>query len=102
MLIARWSIMARYGLKQPVIDNVKWWWEKIGSDIGQTDYTIITGSIGASEALVSVDVRIKDLAELDAQWAKLSERMDHKDFADELEPLIVSGSTKWEIFRVVH
>jgi Transposase, Mutator family len=43
---------------------------------------------------------VRDMAELNEQWSKLAARDDHKNFARDLEPLIVSGSTRWEIFRV--
>jgi hypothetical protein len=101
MIIARWHLHARFGMKQEVIDKIKQWWSTIGREIGQTDYTIATGSVGAAEALVTVDLRVRDLAELNEQWNRLAERQDHQQFGKELEPLIVSGSTRWEIFRVV-
>ena len=101
MIVARWQFKARFGMKQKAIEKTKNWWGSIGAAIGQTDYAIMTGSVGAKEALVTVDVRVKDMAKLDAQWQKLTQRKDHKKFASELEPLIVSGSTRWEIFRVV-
>lgn len=101
MIIARWHLHSRFGMKQEVIDKVKQWWSTIGREIGQTDYAIATGSVGATEALVTVDVRVRDMAELNEQWDKLAERQDHKQFGKELEPLIISGSTYWEIFRVV-
>ncbi len=101
MIVARWHFKVRFGMKQTAIDKVKEWWSSIGAAIGQTDYTIMTGSVGAEEALVTVDVRVKDMAELNDQWDKLAQRDDHTQFATELEPLIVSGSTRWEIFRVV-
>ena len=50
---------------------------------------------------MAVDVRVKDKAELNDQWTRLGQRDDHKRFTTELEPLIVSGSTKWELLRVV-
>jgi hypothetical protein len=88
-------------LKQDVIEKMKHWWSTIGKEIGQTDYTIATASVGAPEALITVDVRVRDMAELNEQWTRLAERQDHKDFGREVEPLIVSGSTRWEIFRVI-
>ena len=101
MIVARWQFKARFGMKQQAIERTKQWWSTIGSEIGQTDYTILTGSVGAEEAIVTVDVRVKDMAELNDQWNKLGKRDDHVKFASELEPLIVSGSTKWELFRIV-
>ncbi len=101
MIIARWQFKARFGMKQDAIDSVQEWWRTIGSEIGQTDYSIMTGSVGVEEAVVMVDVRVKDMTELNDQWEKLSKRDDHVTFASKLEPLIVSGSTKWELYRVV-
>jgi hypothetical protein len=101
MMIARWHLHARFGMKQELIEKVKQWWSTIGREIGQTDYTIATASVGAPEALITVDVRVRDMAELDEQWDKLAQRQDHKQFGKEIEPLIVSGSTRWEILRVL-
>lgn len=88
-------------MKQELIGKVKQWWSTIGKEIGQTDYTILTGSVGAPEALVCVDVRVRDLAELNEQWNSLGHRQDHQAFGKEIEPLVVSGSTRWEILRVI-
>ncbi|UUP16586.1 NIPSNAP family protein [Nitratireductor thuwali] len=101
MIVARWYCYARFGKKPELIDRIKNWWETIGKEIGQTDYAIYTGSIGAEEALVTVDVRVKSLAELNEQWEKLAAHEDHKAFGRDIEPLIVSGNTRWEVLRAV-
>lgn len=101
MIIARWQVNARFGHKQELIDELKHWWSTIGRDIGQTDVTLLTGSVGAAESLITVDVRCKDMAELQGQWDKLAQSVEHKRFATRVEPLLVSGMTHWEILRVV-
>ncbi|MDH3380566.1 MAG: hypothetical protein OEQ39_26935 [Gammaproteobacteria bacterium] len=101
MIVARWHVKSRFGMKNQVIEKIKQWWETIGKEIGQTDHVLMTGSVGAEEALVTIDVRVRDMAELQQQWDALAERSDHQQYAAELEPLIVSGSTRWEIFRVI-
>lgn len=101
MIIARWQVNARFGRKQELIEEIKQWWTTIGREIGQTEFTILTGSVGAAESLVTVDVRCRDMAELEQQWDKLAQRSDHRQFASRIEPLLVSGSTRWEIFRPV-
>ena len=101
MMVARWQFKARFGMKQAAIDAVKEWWQTVGAGIGQTDCTIMTGSIGAEEALVTVNVRVDDLTALNEQWERLAQRDDHKQWGERFEPLIVSGSTRWEIFRIV-
>jgi hypothetical protein len=94
-------VNARFGKKQELIREMKNWWQSIGKEIGQTDFTLMTGSVGAAESLVTVDIRCKDMAELNQQWEDLAKRADHVEFGSRMEPLLVSGSTRWEIFRVI-
>lgn len=101
MIIARWYCQARFGHKQELIEKIQQWWASIGREIGQTDATITTGSVGAAESVVAVDVRVADMATLSAQWDRLADRSDHRDWGKSIEPLVVSGSTRWEIYRVV-
>ncbi len=103
MMIARWHIDARFGHKQDIIDSLKKWKAEIGTQIGWTaDRTrIATGSIGAFESTVELDVQIEDLAELSASWAKLGTIEAHKKWSKDIEPYIVSGTTHWQVFRLV-
>ena len=102
MMIARWHIDARFGHKQTVIDSLKKWSADIGSQIGWTaDKTrIVTGSVGALESTVEVEVQINDLTELNAAWAKLGTIEAHKKWSKDIEPNIVSGTTHWQVYRV--
>jgi len=101
MIIARWQVNARFGHKQELIEELQRWWDTIGREIGQTDASIMTGSVGAAESLVSVDVRCRDMSELQQQWDKLAQNSEHKAFSRRIEPLLVSGSTRWEILRLI-
>ncbi|SRR5712691_10061790 len=103
MMVARWHIDARFGHKQDVIDSLKKWNAEIGTQIGWTaDKTrIVTGSIGALESTVELDVQFEDLAELNASWAELGTIEAHKKWSKDIEPHIVSGTTHWQVFRVV-
>ena len=101
MIVARWYVKARFGMKPQVIEKVKAWWDVVGKVIGQSKHTLMTGSVGAEESLVTMDVWVNDMGELQQQWDAMAGSEVHQRFAEELEPLIVSGSTKWEIFRVI-
>ena len=103
MIVARWHIDARFGHKQTVIDSLKSWARDIARQIGWTSdkVRIATGSIGALESTVEVDVLAQSLAELDASWNKLGAIPAHKEWSKQLEPFIVSGTPRWEIFRIV-
>ena len=103
MMIARWHIDARFGHKQAVIDALKTWNRDIGEQIGwkASQLRLTTGSIGALESTVEVEVTIADLAELNASWAKLAGIEAHKQWSKDIEPHVVSGTQRWEVLRVV-
>ncbi len=103
MILARWNIDARFGHKQTVIDSLKKWHKEIGSQIGWSDdkVTILSGSVGAAESAVQTEIRLKDLSELNASWDKLGAIAAHKQWSKDIESHIVSGTARWEIFRVV-
>ncbi len=102
MIIARWHIEARFGHKQTVVDSLKKWCDEIGSQIGWTsDKTrIATGSIGVREAAIELEVQLEDLADLNSSWEKLGAIEAHAAWSKEIAPHVVSGSTKWDVYRV--
>jgi hypothetical protein len=44
---------------------------------------------------------VKDLAELQAAWDKMNSMPAHAQFAQEIEPYVVSGSNRWEVYRLL-
>ncbi len=103
MMIARWQFQAKFGQKSEAIKSITKWYDGIGSQIGwsRDKVRILSGSVGASEALVECEIQIKDMKALDAAWAKLATIKKHKTWGRQFEKYIISGSTKWEFFRVV-
>lgn len=103
MMIARWSIEARFGYKPQVIEAMQRWMKEIGSQIGWSEdrARLLTGAVGAREATVQSEIRIRDLAELNAAWDKLATIEAHKQWSKDLEPYVVSGTPRWEVFRLI-
>ncbi|AJG23956.1 hypothetical protein [Cupriavidus basilensis] len=101
MLIARWQIDARFGHKQEVIERLQAWAREIAPQAGLVTGRLLTGSIGALEATVVHDWEVSDLGELDRAWARLASIPAHAQWGKELEPFVVSGTARWEIYRVV-
>lgn len=103
MMIARWQFTANFGHKQRAIDLIKKWNQEIGSQTGidVRDERIITGSVGASEGLVETEFEIESLEELQSFFDKIAGVKMHEDWGREMGEVIVSGSTRWEVFRVV-
>ena len=103
MFIARWQIEAKFGHKELAIDSMKRWLKDVGSKVGWKpgSVRIITGSIGANESLIETEMKIKSLKELDDAWAKLAKLKTHRKWGKEFEKYIVSGSARWQIYRVI-
>jgi hypothetical protein len=103
MMIARWHIDARFGHKQTVIDALMAWHRDIGSQIGWTPdkVRITTGSVGAFESTVEVEIQIEDLSDLDRAWKKLGTIEAHRQWSKDLEPNVVSATPRWEVYRVI-
>jgi len=103
MMIARWSIDAKFGHKPEVLESMNKWFDEFGSQIGWTKdkCRILVGSVGALESQIVTEITIKDLSELDDSWRKLGTLDGHKEWSKNLEPHIVSGTQKWEILRIV-
>ena len=103
MIVARWHIDARFGHKQAVIDALKAWNRNFGEQIGwkANQLRLTTGSIGALESTVEMEITLADLAELNASWDKLAKNEAHKQWSTDLEPHVVSGTQRWEVLRVL-
>ena len=103
MMVARWSIDAKFGYKQNVVEMMQRWLREIGPKAGiQADKTrLLTGSVGALEATIQSEHVIENLAELNQVWDKLATLAEHQKWAKELEPHVVSGTSRWEIYRLL-
>ena len=103
MMVARWSIDAKFGYKQSAIELMQRWLQEIGPQVGfSADRTrLLSGSIGALEATIQTEHLVKDLGELNQAWEKLATIAAHKQWSKDLEPHVVSGTSRWEIYRVL-
>jgi hypothetical protein len=103
MMVARWSIDAKFGYKQHVIELMQKWLRDIGPQAGFTaDKTrLLTGSIGALESTIQTEHLVQDLNELNKAWEKLATIAAHKQWGKDLEPHVVSGTNRWEIYRLL-
>ena len=103
MLVARWQIDARFGHKQTVVEMIRRWGDTVAPQIGWTKDKgrLLTGSIGAREATVVHEWTVGDLADLEKAWAALGKIDAHATWGKDLEPFVVSGSSRWEIYRVL-
>jgi hypothetical protein len=103
MMIARWQFTAKFGHKQEAIDLIEEWNKQIGvqTNIDVSKARIVTGSVGASEGLVENEMEIDGLKDLDDFFTKIASIKMHGEWGTKMGEVIVSGSTRWEVFRVV-
>ena len=103
MFIARWNIDVRFGQKDQFLAVMRKWQAEVGDKIGWTKPKIrlLTGSIGANESRFEYEVTVESMEKLEKAWAQLGNFPYHKQFGKELEPLIVSGSNHWTVYRVL-
>lgn len=101
MILVRWSIDARFGHITAVIDAMVQWQKEIGSVIGWQKMRLVTGFVGAIESKVQTEVYLNSLAELNEACEKLATIEAHQKWSKDLEPFVVSGTNRWEIFHVL-
>ena len=103
MFSARWQIDAKFGQKQTVLELMREWERDIGSQAGIADvkFQIMTGSIGAREATVESHHEVESLARLEEFFARLGKIDAHAKWGKKMEPHVVSGTSLWQIFRIV-
>ncbi|MGX5802164.1 hypothetical protein ACWGS9_13050 [Bradyrhizobium sp. Arg314] len=103
MFSARWQIDAKFGHKQTALELMRKWEREIGSQVGLADlkFRLMTGSIGAREATIESHHEVESLAQLEELFAKIAKIDAHAKWGKELEPYVVSGTSLWQIFRIV-
>ena len=103
MMIARWHVEAKFGHKNEVIGLMKEWDQQVARQIGlDVDrQRMVTGSVGAKEAVIETEMEISGLAELGEVFEKLASVQVHQDWGRKMSELVVSGSSYWEVFRVI-
>lgn len=102
-MIARWHFESKFGHKHEAIALSREWDEQIGkqTDLNVEGARMITGSVGAKEAEVQIDFEIDGLDELQEFFDKIATIKMHEEWGKRMGQVIISGSTYWEVHRVV-
>ena len=96
--VARFSFDVAFGKKAAMM-KVLVKWEPVSREVGFPKAQILSGSIGAPESRIESNYVFETLAALEATWAKLGDPRVAQ-VQEQMAPLIVPGSHRWEIFRV--
>jgi len=100
-ILARWCYTAKFGLKPESLNQLSLWVNKIGSQAGCNwqNTRIITGSIGALESYVEMELTLDSITHLDNFFNKIPGK-EHVLWGKEMSKYIMDGSTHWEILRI--
>jgi hypothetical protein len=93
MMVARWSIDAKFGYKQSVLDSMKRWAARhraTGRDQGRQDAPA-HGSVGALEATIQTEHLIENLGELNQILGQAWRPYRLTSSEQELEPHVGLG-----------
>ncbi|PRW33051.1 hypothetical protein C2E21_8037 [Chlorella sorokiniana] len=98
--IARWQLDVRFGGKADAVQLLQEWVQQIGSEAGLTpdNTSLSTGSIGAPESTLELEVRFDSLAELEGFWSAIPQQQ-HKAWGQRMQQYIVHGSPQWHVYR---
>jgi hypothetical protein len=102
MIVAQWQIDAKFGYKAEALESIERWQHEVGAHIGwdPDQIRIMTGSVGANESKIVTEITLESMSELEKSWDKLGEIEAHQQWSKDLEEYIVSGSHRWEIYRL--
>jgi len=103
MYVARWHMTARVGQREACIALLRKWQIDVGYRIGWKpgSLRVAAGAIGAGEGDIEIEVELDSLADLEASWSDMDSVPYHKQYMRDLEALIVSGSVRWIVHRIV-
>jgi hypothetical protein len=103
MMIARWQIEVRFGHKQAALELMRQWWREIAPQVGwhREQARVLSGSLGARESTVEIEITIADLTALESAWTRLADAKGQAEWSAALEPHVVSGTPRWLVYRVV-
>ncbi len=103
MFICQWHINVLFGKQKEALRIMKEWaGESMSSSaFGKArSHRIIVGHIGVSASEIIHEVEFASLAEWESALSEMSQTKFQK-FAESLAPLVVPGSQRWTVMKVV-
>lgn len=103
MIIARWEVTAKFGRKDEAIRLLRQWDQQVGEQVGldMTRLRTMTGSIGALESIIVQEIEFDSISELDEFFEKLKGVEIHAEWGREIASVLVDGTNRWEVYRLL-
>ncbi|EFN51270.1 hypothetical protein CHLNCDRAFT_55227 [Chlorella variabilis] len=93
----RWSLDVKFGGKMEAVMLLQEWVSTVGAAAGLTpaNTSLGTGSIGAPESTLELEVSFSSLGELEEFWSSIPQAQ-HKAWGQRMQQFIVHGSPQWQ------
>ena len=102
MYICQWSLEIVFGKQKQALDIMKdWGAEKFrSSNFKNSKNKVYVGHIGESPSLIIDEYEFQKLEDFVIALSEMGQPQ-FKQFSDQIAPLIVPGTQKWKVFKVV-
>lgn len=100
MYIARWQFTTRFGKTDDCLAILRKWEMDVGQRVGWRpgSVRILTGFIGASQSDLEFESHFDSLNDFESAWGDMERVPYHREYLKQLEPFIVPGSNRWNIY----
>jgi len=102
MYICQWQLEIVFGKQKQALDIIKEWGaEKFkSSHFKKSKNKVYVGHIGESPSLIIDEYEFESLEDFIVALTEMGQPQ-FKQFADAIAPLIIPGTQKWKVFRLV-
>src|SRR5262245_55885619 len=104
MFVASFSFDMQYGTREEALKLIKEFGNARTQQTGwKAKHTrVLAGSIGAPESRVLIEHEFASLGDLESTWDSLQQNADQfRKFVQQMKTVVVSGTPRWEIYRVI-
>ena len=102
MFLCQWSLEIIFGKQKEALDIMKEWGaEKFrSSTFKKSRNRVYVGHIGESPSLIIDEYEFQTLEDFVIALSEMGQPQ-FKQFSDKIAPLIVPGTQKWKVFRLI-
>ena len=102
MYLCQWSLQIAFGKQKQALEIIKEWGaEKFrSSQFKKSKNKVYVGHIGESPSLLIDEYEFEKLEDFTMALGEMGQPQ-FKQYADAIAPLIIPGTQKWKVFRVI-
>ena len=104
MYVARWHLTARFGHKDDCLKLLQRWEIDVAHRIGWRPGSLrfVAGGVGVGDTDIEMEVKIDSLDDLESALKDMAAVPYQAEYQKRLSELIVSGSSRWTVHRIVY